>query len=58
MAVTLTLFRSSLVRGLDPAALLGKLNQHRCADNDACLFVDITLVALRDCGAADGREDA
>jgi serine phosphatase RsbU (regulator of sigma subunit) len=39
MAVTLTLFRSSLVWGLDPAALLGKLNQHLCADNDTCLFV-------------------
>jgi sigma-B regulation protein RsbU (phosphoserine phosphatase) len=39
MAVTLTLFRSSLVWGLDPAALLGKLNQHLCADNDQCLFV-------------------
>ena len=39
MAVTLTLFRSSLVWGLDPAALLGKLNQHLCADNDACFFV-------------------
>ena len=39
MAVTLTLFRSSLVWGLDPAALLRKLNQHLCADNDSCLFV-------------------
>jgi serine phosphatase RsbU (regulator of sigma subunit) len=39
MAVTLTLFRSSLVWGLDPAALLGKLNSHLCADNEACLFV-------------------
>jgi sigma-B regulation protein RsbU (phosphoserine phosphatase) len=39
MAVTLTLFRSSLVWGLDPAALLGKLNQHLCADNDSSLFV-------------------
>jgi serine phosphatase RsbU (regulator of sigma subunit) len=39
MAVTLTLFRSSLVWGLDPAALLGKLNQHLCTDNDQCLFV-------------------
>lgn len=39
MAVTLTLFRSSLVWGLDPAALVAKLNQHLCADNDASLFV-------------------
>jgi sigma-B regulation protein RsbU (phosphoserine phosphatase) len=39
MAVTLTLFRSSLVWGLDPAALLAKLNQHLCADNDSSLFV-------------------
>ena len=39
MAVTITLFRSSLVWGLNPAALLSKLNQHLCADNDASLFV-------------------
>jgi phosphoserine phosphatase RsbU/P len=39
MAVTLTLFRSSLVWGLDPAALVAKLNQHLCADDDASLFV-------------------
>lgn len=39
MAVTITLFRSSLVWGLDPASLLAKLNQHLCADNDASLFV-------------------
>ena len=39
MAVTLTLFRSSLVWGLDPAALLRKLNQHLSADNDSSLFV-------------------
>jgi serine phosphatase RsbU (regulator of sigma subunit) len=41
MAVTITLFRSSLVWGLDPAALLAKLNQHLCADNDSSLFVTI-----------------
>jgi serine phosphatase RsbU (regulator of sigma subunit) len=39
MAITLTLFRSSLVWGLDPAALVAKLNQHLCADNDLALFV-------------------
>ena len=39
MAVTITLFRSSLVWGLDPAALLAKLNQHLCADNESSLFV-------------------
>jgi serine phosphatase RsbU (regulator of sigma subunit) len=39
MAVTITLFRSSLVWGLDPAALVTKLNQHLCVDNDASLFV-------------------
>ena len=41
MAVTLTLFRSSLVWGLDPAALLSKLNQHLCTDNDSSLFVTV-----------------
>jgi serine phosphatase RsbU (regulator of sigma subunit) len=39
MAVTITLFRSSLVWGLDPAALLSKLNQHLCDGNDSSLFV-------------------
>jgi sigma-B regulation protein RsbU (phosphoserine phosphatase) len=39
MAVTITLFRSSLVWGLNPAALLSKLNQHLCTDNEASLFV-------------------
>jgi sigma-B regulation protein RsbU (phosphoserine phosphatase) len=41
MAVTITLFRSTLVWGLNPAALLSKLNQHLCADNDESLFVTI-----------------
>jgi sigma-B regulation protein RsbU (phosphoserine phosphatase) len=39
MAVTLTLFRSSLVWGLNPAAIVAKLNQHLCTDNDSSLFV-------------------
>jgi sigma-B regulation protein RsbU (phosphoserine phosphatase) len=39
MAVTITLFRSSLVWGLDPAALLAKLNQHVCDGNETSLFV-------------------
>ena len=39
MAVTITLFRSSLVWGLNPAALLSKLNQHLCTDNESSLFV-------------------
>jgi serine phosphatase RsbU (regulator of sigma subunit) len=39
MAVTITLFRSSLGWGLDPAALLSKLNQHVCDGNETSLFV-------------------
>jgi sigma-B regulation protein RsbU (phosphoserine phosphatase) len=39
MAVTITLFRSSLVWGLDPAALLSKLNHHVCDGNETSLFV-------------------
>jgi sigma-B regulation protein RsbU (phosphoserine phosphatase) len=41
MAVTITLFRSSLVWGLNPAALLSKLNEHLCADDHESLFVTI-----------------
>jgi serine phosphatase RsbU (regulator of sigma subunit) len=41
MAVTLTLFRSSVRRGMPPGALLTKLNHDLCVDNVSSLFVTV-----------------
>ena len=41
MAVTLTLFRASVSRGMPPGALLTKLNRDLCVDNTSSLFVTV-----------------
>src|SRR5215210_3891097 len=41
MAVTLTLFRASVTRGMSPGALLTKLNHDLCVDNTSSLFVTV-----------------
>ena len=46
MAITLTLFRSSVRRGMDPGALLTKLNRDLCVDNVSSLFVTIFCARL------------
>ena len=46
MAVTLTLFRSSVRRGLAPGALLTKLNRDLCVDNVSSLFVTVFCARL------------
>ncbi|HET9264672.1 MAG TPA: SpoIIE family protein phosphatase [Vicinamibacterales bacterium] len=46
MAVTLTLFRSSVRRGLGPGALLTKLNRDLCVDNVSSLFVTVFCARL------------
>ena len=46
MAVTLTLFRSSVRRGMDPGALLTKLNRDLCVDNVSSLFVTMFCARL------------
>ncbi len=46
MAVTLTLFRSSVRRGISPGALLTKLNRDLCVDNASSLFVTVFCARL------------
>ena len=46
MAVTLTLFRSSVGRGISPGALLTKLNRDLCVDNASSLFVTVFCARL------------
>ena len=46
MAVTLTLFRSSVGRGISPGALLTKLNRDLCVDNTSSLFVTVFCACL------------
>ena len=46
MAVTLTLFRSSVSRGMSPAALLTKLNDDLCTGNTSSLFVTVFCARL------------
>jgi serine phosphatase RsbU (regulator of sigma subunit) len=46
MAVTLTLFRSSVRRGMSPGALLTKLNRDLCVDNVSSLFVTVFCARL------------
>jgi serine phosphatase RsbU (regulator of sigma subunit) len=46
MAVTLTLFRSSVRRGLGPGALLTKINRDLCVDNVSSLFVTVFCARL------------
>ena len=41
MAVTLTLFRASVSRGMSPGALLTKLNRDLCVENTSSLFVTV-----------------
>ena len=41
MAVTLTLFRASVSRGMPPGALLTKLNRDLCVGNTSSLFVTV-----------------
>ena len=47
MAVTLTLFRSSVGRGISPGALLTKLNRDLCVDNASSLFVTFSVRAWK-----------
>ena len=46
MAVTLTLFRSSVRRGMPPGALLTKLNRDLCVDNTSSYFVTVFCACL------------
>ena len=46
MAVTLTLFRSSVRRGMPPGALLTKLNRDLCVDNTSSVFVTVFCARL------------
>jgi serine phosphatase RsbU (regulator of sigma subunit) len=46
MAVTLTLFRSSVRRGMPPGELLTKLNRDLCVDNTSSLFVTVFCARL------------
>jgi sigma-B regulation protein RsbU (phosphoserine phosphatase) len=41
MAVTLTLFRASITRGMPPGAVLTKLNRDLCVGNASSLFVTV-----------------